>query len=143
MPDPKTAKTAEGELLHFSVGAVIRKNGKYLLIDRAIPPLGFAGIAGHIDEGENEEQAIIRETREEVGLELISKSLLFEEELDWNWCNKGVNSHYWYLFQCEVAGEINRSKGEAKAAGWFTKEEIKKLKLEPVWEYWFKKLNII
>ncbi len=129
--------------MHYSVGALIEKNGKYLLIDRKIPPLGFAGIAGHIDKGEGKAEALKREVKEESGLMVNNHKLLFEEELDWNWCNKGINVHYWYLFECDVTGEIKQNSIEAKSIGWYAVNEIKKLKLEPVWEYWFKKLRII
>ncbi|MFH1694713.1 MAG: NUDIX hydrolase [Patescibacteria group bacterium] len=139
----KKDKTKSGESLHCSVGALIEKDGKYLLINRAVPPLGFAGIAGHIDEGEGVLQALKREVKEESNLEVSNCEQLFEEELDWNWCSKGVGSHYWHLFKCNVSGELVRSKRETKSIGWYSKEEIKKLKLEPAWEYWFKKLNII
>ena len=139
----KEDKTQGGKPMHFSVGALIERDGKYLLIDRAVPPLGFAGVAGHVDEGENEARAIAREVKEEVGLEVSNPELLFQEELDWNWCSKGVQSHYWYLFRCSVSGDTERSVRETKSAGWYSKEEVKTLTLEPVWGYWFKKLNII
>jgi 8-oxo-dGTP pyrophosphatase MutT (NUDIX family) len=129
--------------MHYSVGALIKKDGKYLLIDRVQPPFGFAGIAGHIDEGENPEQALKREVEEESGLKIEKYKLLFEEELDWNWCSKGVGIHYWYLYECDVSGKIKENYTETKSIGWYSAEEIKKLKLEPVWEYWFKKIKII
>lgn len=143
MPKPKVGKTKEGEMMHYSAGAVIEQDGKYLLIDRAIPPFGFAGIAGHIDEGEAPEESLVREVEEESGLAAEECKLLFEEELDWNWCSKGVQSHHWYLFRCVVSGEIKQNIKETKSIGWYTKEEIRNLKLEPIWEYWFKKLEII
>jgi ADP-ribose pyrophosphatase YjhB (NUDIX family) len=142
-PKPKTGKTPDGKMMHFFVGALIERDGKYLLIDRGAPPYGFAGVAGHVDEGENEKQAIIREVKEEVGLDVKTAELLFEEELDWNWCGRGITSHYWYVFHCSATGEVEREKIETKSAGWYTKEEIKNLKLEPAWEYWFKKIGIL
>lgn len=132
-----------GKLMHFSVGALITKSDQYLLIDRATPPLGFAGIAGHIDKEETEKEALIREVKEESGLKVENYKLLFEEELDWNWCSKGATCHYWYLFSCQVSGKIRKNPVETKSIGWYTKDEIKKLTLEPVWHYWFKKLNLI
>lgn len=60
MAKPKES-VIDGKVHHYSVGALIELNGKYLLIDRAIPPLGFAGVAGHIDEGEAPEHALARE----------------------------------------------------------------------------------
>ena len=143
MSQPKLAKSKNNQPMHFSVGALIEKEGKYLLIDRVHPPLGFAGMAGHIDEGEEALEALKREIEEESGLKIEKYKLLFEEELDWNWCYKGVNIHYWYLFKCSVSGKIKENKSETKSIGWYTPEEIKNLKLEPVWHYWFKKLQII
>ena len=140
---PKQDTAKNGQPIHYSVGALIREGEKYFLIDRAVPPLGFAGVAGHVDENESSEEALMREVEEESGFKIQNHKLLFEEELDWNWCSKGVNSHYWYLFDCQVSGELKRSERETKSVGWYNADEIKKLTLEPVWDYWFKKLKII
>lgn len=142
MLDPKQI-IKDGVAMHYSVGALIEKDGKYLLIDRVKVPLGFAGLAGHVDEGEEETQALKREVKEESGLDVEKCNLLFEEELDWNTCGRGIGIHHWYLFECVVSGELKRDDSEAKSIGWYTKDEVKKLELEPAWEYWFKKLNII
>ena len=143
MSNPKQGKSKDGKLMHYSVGALIKKDGKYLLIDRVKPPLGFAGIAGHIDEGEDEIKALKREVEEESGFKIENYKILFKEELDWNWCSKGVDVHYWYLFECDALGEMKQNFIETKSIGWYTVDEIKELKLEPVWEYWFKKLKLI
>ena len=143
MSNPKRGKSKNGKLMHYSVGALVRKNNKYLLIDRVKPPLGFAGLAGHIDKGEDEIQAIRREVEEESGLKIDDYKILFEEELDWNVCSGGVGVHYWYLFKCNVSGEVKQNYIETKSIGWYSIDKIKKLKLEPVWEYWLKKLKII
>ena len=140
---PKTGRSKDGRPMHYSVGAVIKKDGEYLLIDRAVPPFGFAGPAGHVDQGESEIEAMKREVQEEVGLKIVRCSLLFEEEVGWNWCSKGVDAHYWYVFECDVEGEMKRSLRETKSAAWYTEDQIKDLKLEPVWEYWFRKIGVI
>ena len=132
-----------GKIAHCSVGAVIKKDGKYFLIDRAIPPLGFAGIAGHVDAAESVQEALVREVEEESGFKVTLHKLLFEEFLAWNWCSKGVEGHRWYLFECGVEGEVKQNYRETKSVGWYSKEQIQKLTLEPVWEYWFKKLAIL
>lgn len=143
----KAGKSKAGKEMHYSVGALIERDGKFLLIDRNVPPYGFAGIAGHVDEGESPEEALKREVKEEAGLNVESYELISEEELDWNWCSRGIDVHYWYLFRCEVSGNIKREVREAKSIDWYSKREIKKLsleeKLEEVWDYWFKKLKII
>jgi len=143
MSKPKSAQSTKQELMHFSVGAIIKKDNKFLLIDRAIKPFGFASIAGHVDQGETTLQSLHRELQEESGLKITKETLIFEEELDWNWCSKNANTHYWYVFECEVTGEVIHNKEEAKSIGWYTKEQIQNLKLEPVWEYWFKKLKVV
>lgn len=68
--------------MHYSVGALIQQDDKYLLINRAMPPLGFAGVAGHIDEDETSEEAVVRELMEEVGLHVVDKTRIAEEWID-------------------------------------------------------------
>jgi len=143
MVNPKLNRSSKGKKMHYSVGALIKRDKKYLLIDRAIEPFGFACPAGHIDEEEEPEEALVREIKEETGLKIEKYKLVEEKELDWNWCSKGVDVHYWYLFECEVSGDIKENKRETKSINWYSKEEIKKLKLEPSWMYWFKKFGII
>lgn len=135
-------QNSEGKILHYSVGAVIEREGKYLLMDRAIMPFGFAGPAGHVDEGETLEQAVAREVQEETGLMLTNHKLLFEEMVEWNECKQGIKGHFWYVYKCETSSEIQRNE-ESKSMGWFTVDEIKQLKLEPMWKYWFEKMEII
>ena len=138
----KTGKSKGDKPMHYSVGAIIRRGGKLLMIDRNIPPFGFACVAGHIDEGETAEDAVVREVLEESGLKVERCEKIAEEELDWNRCSKGVDAHHWYLFECEVSGQ-ERMNEESKSIGWFSLDEIKKLELEPVWKYWFEKLGVI
>lgn len=142
MSKHKEGIASNGNILHYSVGAIIKQNGKYLLIDRVKPPLGFAGVAGHVDDGESPNEALIREVMEESGLKVQNFKLLFEEEILWNACGSGL-SHYWWLYECDTTRNIVWNEKETKSINWYTKEEIKSLTLEPVWEYWFKKLKII
>jgi len=139
----KEGKNEEGKIMHYSVGAVIERDGKYLLIDRKLPPFGFAGIAGHVDEGESPEETLVREVMEESGLKVFKYKFLFEEELKNNICVAGVDVHYWKVYRCEVSGEISLNKEEEKSIGWYTVEEIKNFYLEPAWQYCFKKLGMI
>lgn len=143
MPEPMISKSSKGEPMHYSVGAIVKKDGKYLLIDRAEPPYGFAGLAGHVDEDEEPLTALKREVNEESGLTVLGSELLYEEEVEGNLCRRGINTHYWYLYQCDVTGDIVHNERETKSIKWYSPEEIKDLGLEPVWEYWFKKLKII
>ncbi len=126
-----------------SAGAVLRKGSKVLLIDRSFFPLGWACPAGHVKFGEKPIDGMRREVKEEVGLVVVKPRLLFYKKRVPNKCIKGGKFHDWWVFECQVRGRVRRSKGETKASGWFLPEEIKKLKLEPIWRAWFKKLKII
>jgi len=145
-PIAKLGKTESGEDLHYSAGAVIKNDkGEILLIDRATFPFGFACPAGHVDEGETAEVTVVREVKEETGLDVTKYELIRESVTNVlaNPCSKGVHHHYWYVYTCEVTGEVTRNLRETKSIGWYSPEEIRKLTLEPVWEYWFKELGII
>lgn len=140
---PKLGLSKKRRPMHYVAAALIEKDGKYLMINRRLPPFGFAGIGGHIDFRENAIHALRREVREESGLKVTKHKLLFEQEIDRNRCIMGFNIHYWYLFDCKVTGKIKKDFLEAKSIGWYSVDEIKKLKLEPIWRYWLKKLQII
>ena len=143
MSKPKISRSSKGKIMHYSVGAIIEIDGKYLLIDRVNPPPGFAGLAGHIDEDENEITALLREVQEESGLRVVRHRLLFEEELDWNRCSKGVGIHYWYVFECDVEGGISQNARETKSIGWYSPDEMRGLTVAPVWQYWFDKRGVL
>lgn len=133
----------DGKRFHYSVGAVIEQDGRYLLLDRAQFPAGFAAVAGHINEGEQPERALIREVQEESGLTVLDSVLLIEEMVPWLVCKHGVEGHHWYIYGCRTEGDVVLFPEEAKNIGWYTLKEIKKLPLEPVWAYWFEKLGIL
>ena len=142
MANPKMSEK-NGVPFHFSVGAIIKKDDKYFLIDRKNPPVGFASVAGHVDEGESVEDALKREMKEESGFDVIKSRLIIEEFVEKNRCTKGVGAHQWYVYNVDIEGIESVSVHEVKSCGWYTKDELSKLPLEPIWEVWFKKLNII
>lgn len=139
----KIGKSKDGHIMHYSVGAIIKREDKILMIDRAIFPPGFACLAGHIEAGENPEDALIREISEESGLKLISSQLLCEEEVDPNLCSRGVPIHYWYVYECVCEGNSVLFPTEEKSIDWYTVAEIKQLDLEPIWRRWLTELKYI
>lgn len=145
MPKPRTTTDAAGNPVHLTVGAVIERDGMYFMMDRTVPPLGWACPAGHVDEGESAYDALVREVREESGLQVEAATLVCEAMIDWNWCSlpPETASHYWYVYRCDTSGEARRDPKEAHACDWFTPDEITTLSLEPVWQYWLRQLDII
>jgi len=137
----KTSTSSAGRPMHYTVGALIERDGKILLMDRAITPFGYAGPAGHIDLGEEPLPALHREVKEETQLDIVHAELLFEEEI-YNEkfpCVAGCTTHYWYLYKCETRGEPQPDE-ESKSLDWYTPEEIRELPLEHSWKYWFEKM---
>jgi ADP-ribose pyrophosphatase YjhB (NUDIX family) len=147
-----------------SVGMLVWRNNKLLLIERKNFPFGFAPPAGHVDGDSSFEISAKRELKEEVGLKAKKLTLVIEKKKE-NICRReGGLWHYWKIYNIEADGEINRSKDETKQAGWYDKEVLqylvkrteKYLKkeiteeeweadpgLEVVWKEWLEELEII
>ena len=139
----KIGKSKDGKEMHYSAGIMVECNGRYLLMDRINPPPGFACPAGHVDEGESPKVSAIRELEEETGIKVQDVEFVCEEEIPWNYC-KSATVHYWYLYKISVnSQEVNLDKDEASIIGWYTPLEMKKMNIEEVWLYWFKKLEIL
>ena len=63
---------------HTSVGMLVWKDEKLLLIERMKFPPGFAVPAGHVDADSTYEDAAKRELKEEVGLDAENLELVLE-----------------------------------------------------------------
>lgn len=137
-------KSKSGDAMHYSVGAIIKQYGKFLLIDRASnPPVGFAVPAGHINDDEAPEAIVVRTVAEESGLAMTGCRLVYEGEVPVNWCTRGICVHYWRVYECEATGVPALNILHAKSIGWYTVAEIKKLSLDPAMEYLFKKMKLL
>lgn len=143
MCKPQVIKSLNGDVCHPCIGAVIITDGQILMIERKNFPPGWACIAGHIDDtDDNPVDALIREVSEESGLDVTNHELLFEEEIN-NPCSRGVEYHYWYVYKCEVEGNIIKNESETKDIRWIDMDKITNLHLEEVWKYIFKKIEIL
>lgn len=148
---------------HKSVGMLVWKDEKLLLIERGRFPFAFAPPAGHCD-GDDFEFTAKKELQEEVGLNVESLKLLIEGRKE-NPCRREDGTwHHWQIFEVEFSGDVNRSLEETKQTRWVNKDELKSLAvrteeyragkiseeewekspgLEPVWYDWMKDLKII
>ena len=105
---------------------IIKKNDKILLLKRANDQTK-AGMwnlpGGGVEEKENYEEAIKREVKEETNLDIVElkffKSFIEEQE---NYIARPI------IFYGSTKGEI-KLDFENSEFGWFTKEEIKNLKI--------------
>jgi ADP-ribose pyrophosphatase YjhB (NUDIX family) len=149
---------------HTSVGMLVWRDEKLLMIERARFPFGFAIPAGHVDDDPSYEVSAARELKEEAGLE-STELLLVAEGRKENHCRReGGTWHYWKIYTAQTDGDVNRSVEETKHAGWYSKSQIQTLAsktesysnkqiseeawekspgLEPVMYEWFKELEIL
>jgi 8-oxo-dGTP diphosphatase len=111
------------------VAALIRRDDKYLLCerregDRFAFSWEFPG--GSVEEGESLFQAIEREIKEELDLDIHSDSIIrvFYDEDE----RLKIKVH---LCACSIIGGIPKAK-ECNNFGFFTLTEIRKLNLAPV-----------
>jgi len=114
---------------HTSVGMLVWKGNKLLLIKRKRIPFGFAAPAGHVDGDESYEIAARRELEEEVGLKTISLHLIMEENISNECYREGGTWHHWKVYEVKAEGELKGNKNETITVDWFAKEDIKQLAL--------------
>jgi ADP-ribose pyrophosphatase YjhB (NUDIX family) len=131
------------KIKHFTASALIIEKAKVLLVyHKKLDVWLYPG--GHIEKNENSDEALLREVKEETGLEIeiISKK---DESLSDN-KNDITSLHLPYAFLCELVGdhyhndliylckikkggELKFNVNESNDIGFFDYEEIKELKL--------------
>ncbi len=131
-----------GLIKHFTSAAVIKKGNKYFLIDRRKKPFGWAPLAGHVDQGETFIEALKREVKEESNLDVKDARLIFSETVHFG-CRRIGSYHQVNVYLCRVSGRLKTQKEEIKNSGWFSVDEMRKIKIELLWKYLFKRLKIL
>jgi len=96
-----------------AVGIVV--GDMLLVIDRAQPPFGYSLPGGRAEDGESELDCAIRETKEEIGLELPPKQLNFIDNFT------SVTGSYLisiYMIEIPFEPELQLSEREIKGFQW-------------------------
>lgn len=125
---------------HVVVGLISRANDKeeseYLLVSVVKSSFGeYSGAyyppGGHLEAGESEQQALSRELKEELNLQVLPDAKIAETPGD----VKDQITHWW---RCKIiGGELKHNTDELTDARFFTEEEIKSLRLWPATKKFF------
>lgn len=129
MSDVMTPKPCDNK----SVGIIVRNaDGSIALLKRAFFPVGYAPVAGHVDDHGSVEQAAIDEVKEEIGLVVTKEDLqptVIAGIRFHNHCRRqGGTFHDWWVFIADhFNGDIVPDTEETKGADWYTTEEVQLL----------------
>lgn len=109
-----------------AIVVVIMKGDKILLIERA--PRGlysgyWAPVSGKVEPGESQEEAVVRESMEEVGLTVWPVRKVWE-----NISTSEIYRLHWWLAEY-IGGELTLDKREASDARWLKVDEISGMKI--------------
>ena len=109
-----------------AVGIIVREinNQKQYLLISATKDFGkFTGFyypsGGHMEDGESEQETIIREIKEELGYDIEATERVAETMGD-------VKDQMTYWWLCKITGgELKIQKEEIADIKWFTEDEIR------------------
>ena len=91
--------------MSYRAGVILLQEGKVALIERHRAGLHYYTFpGGHVDEGETPERTAVRETQEELGLQVTLKQLIAQLRWQGKW-------QYYYLVEV-TGGAFGSGKGE-------------------------------
>jgi (d)CTP diphosphatase len=103
-----------------SVAVVVRR-GRFLIIRRSrsvVAPRAFCFPGGAIEPGESEEDALVREIREELGVRVHPIRRVWRSVTPWN------VRLAWWLSRLESNGELAPNPEEVESVHWCTPGEM-------------------
>jgi 8-oxo-dGTP diphosphatase len=111
-------------VLPDAIVAVVTRGDEVLMIRRGatVPDPGvWAPISGKIEPRESQEDALVREVQEEVGLRVHPLRKVWEHE-----SQRGTHLLHWWL-AAYVDGELTLSPREVAEARWVTASEVARI----------------
>jgi ADP-ribose pyrophosphatase YjhB (NUDIX family) len=113
-----TARFRKERFTVTAAAVVVNEEGRVLLLDHVFRSGNGWGIpGGFIEAGEQPEEAVRRELREEADMELASVEIAFVRTLR-------NPSQIEIVFRCRPAGRARAQSVEIKSAEWFALDEL-------------------
>ena len=110
-----------------AAGCLVEHDGRVLMVQRKYPPYvgGWTLPAGYVEWDETPEQAAVRETNEETGLQVVSAGLfgVFPWRHEFN-DGQSHDNGVLIVYLATVAGGELQSGDDAQAVGWFTPDAL-------------------
>lgn len=130
--------TTEEYTCDLRVAAVLVKDNR-ILVQRDKDGSEYALPGGHVKIGETLEAGLVRETMEEMGVQIECKKLLWSEECFWEWNGRQAhNISFYYLievyngFEIPDTGEFVSQKDNYDVViGWMPIEQIQNVTIYP------------
>lgn len=122
-PRVRTEETPRG-YKHWTVGALIERDDRFLLLQKRQWPFLWDILAGHLEVGEDPVAAVGREVLEESGLELLDPRLVFHREIFPDPCRRGALVHEWTVYRGQAAGSLCPEAREVRELRWVTRKEM-------------------
>jgi NAD+ diphosphatase len=127
VPGDLAMKCTRCGMMHFPrlspVAIVLVKREDMILLARSpgFPKGLYSVLAGFVEPGESIEEAVVREVREEVGIEVTNVRYFGSQP--WPFPNSlmiGFTAEY-------TGGDLNPQLGEIEDAGWYTADDLPKM----------------
>ena len=106
----------------LGVLGIIQEDGRLLMIQRSATvrvPFAWCFPGGQIEDGESQEQALVREMQEEIGVRVEPGRLLMTQTKH----NGGLRLHCWSASIIE--GSVTPNSKEIADTKWMTPDEIR------------------
>lgn len=109
---------------HWTVGALIERDDRFLLLHKRQWPFLWDILAGHLEVDEDPAVAVGREVQEESGLELRDPRLVFRREIFPDPCRRGALVHEWSVYRGNADGLLRPDASEVRELRWVTRKEM-------------------
>ncbi len=116
--------TSHDNVVHGAVGVVCR-DGRFLCLRRAETialPGWWCFPGGAVEDGETHAEAVVREVREEAGLDVEPVAKLWE----WRDPDEPLILHFWHVRMVEPEQSVCVNPDEASEHRWLTPEELRR-----------------